>query len=237
MKRDRFFYSATAAIFLVLILLGFQHYIFGARLADGSPINPPMLAAIVAHSTAVFAWYLLYFAQTLLIATRNRRVHAKLGWSVLLIAGAIAVTGPLAAFRETTIENATVFDWPARPFLLVMLAEIALYLAFVTLGVLTRKQPRVHRPMMLLAGLSLISGATGRIPLVSSIFGLHQWMALFAPVAVLGGLFLLLRWAMTHSIDRVLAIGYAALVLSTLLVSRIAMTSLWDSVAGILIRH
>lgn len=237
MKRDRYFYSATAATFLALILLGFRHYIFGARLSDGSPILPLMLAAVIAHSTAVFAWYLLYFAQSLLIATRNRRVHARLGWSVLVIAGAIAVTGPLAAYRETVVENATVFEWPARPFLLVMLAEIALFLVFVILGVLTRKQPRMHRPMMLLAGLSLISGATARIPLVNSIFGLHQWLALFAPVTVLGGLFLLLRWAMTRSLDRVLATGYAALVLATLLVSRIAMTGLWDNLAGILVGH
>ena len=80
-----------------------------------------MLAAIVAHSSAIFAWFVLFFVQSLLIATQNRRVHMKLGWSVLVIASTIAVTGPFVAVRSTSLErNMPVFDWPARPFLLVM---------------------------------------------------------------------------------------------------------------------
>ena len=113
MKRDRFFYTCCAAIFLVLMVIGFRNYIFGGRLFNGSPINPAMLAAIVAHSSAVFAWFLLFFVQSLLIATQNRRLHMKLGWSVLVIASMIAVTGPVVAIRSTSLESITVFDWPA----------------------------------------------------------------------------------------------------------------------------
>jgi hypothetical protein len=237
MKRDRFFYTCSGAIFLVLIVIGFRNYIFAGRLFDGTPIKPAMLAAIVAHSSAIFAWFLLFFVQSLLIATQNRRVHMKLGWSVLAIASTIAVTGPFVAVRSTRVENTPVFDWPARPFLLVMLTEIALYVVFVAIGVVNRKRPRIHRPMMLLASLSLISGATGRIPLVNSIFGLHQWMALFGPVVALGGLCLLVRWAMTRSLDREFATGYAALITVSLIVSRMAMTNAWVSWAGIIVKR
>jgi hypothetical protein len=237
MKRDRFFYTCCAAIFLVLMVIGFRNYIFGGRLFNGSPINPAMLAAIVAHSSAVFAWFLPFFVQSLLIATQNRRLHMKLGWSVLVIASMIAVTGPVVAIRSTSLESITVFDWPARPFLLVMLTEIALYVIFVAIGVLNRTRPRIHRPMMLLASLSLMSGATGRIPLVNSIFGFHQWMALFGPVVALGGLCLLVRWAMTRTFEREFAIGYATLVVVTLAVSRLAITNVWVSWAGILAKQ
>lgn len=237
MKRDRFFYTCSGAIFLVLIVIGFRNYIFGGRLFNGAPIMPAMMAAIVVHSSAIFAWFLLFFVQSLLISTRNRRVHMKLGWSGLVIASMIAVTGPLVAFRSTRLENMPVFDWPALPFLLVMLTEIALYVVFVTIGVLNRKRPRLHRPMMLLASLSLISGATGRIPLVNSIFGFHQWMALFGPVAALGGLSLLVRWALTRSLEREFVVGYATLVAVTLAVSRLAMTNGWVSWAGIIVKN
>ncbi|MGA9801501.1 MAG: hypothetical protein WBQ68_20950 [Terriglobales bacterium] len=236
MKRDRFFYTCCGAIFLVLTVIGFRNYIFGGRLFNGAPINPAMLAAIVAHSSAVFAWFVLFFAQSLLIATQNRRVHMKLDWSVLVIASMIAVTGPFVAIRSTGLENMTVFDWPARPFLLVMLTEIALYVVFVVIGVLNRKRPRIHRPMMLLASLSLISGATGRIPLVNSIFGFHQWMALFGPVVALGGFCLLVRWVMTRTLEREFVAGYAILVAVTITVSRLAMTNAWVSWAGILVK-
>ncbi|MGC8548316.1 MAG: hypothetical protein ACP5M4_01340 [Acidobacteriaceae bacterium] len=237
MKRDRFFYTLAGAIFLVLIVIGFQHYIFHGRLSDNTPILPAMLVAIVAHSTAIFAWFLLFFVQALLISTRNRKIHMKLGWSVLVVATAIVLTGPIVAYSETVIEKTTVFDWPALPFLLVMLTEIFLYAVFVTIGVVYRKQPRIHRPMMLLAGLSLISGALVRIPLVNAIFGLHQWLGLFGPVTVLGGLFLLLRWAMTRRFEREYAVGYALLVAVTLMASQLAMTHAWISLAGVMVRH
>lgn len=236
MKLDRFFYTCCGTIFLVLTVIGFRNYMFGGRLSDGSPINPPMLAAIVAHSSAVFAWFVLFFLQSLLIATQNRRLHTKLGWSVLVIASMIALTGPIVAIRSTSLENIPVFDWPARPFLLVMLTEIALYVIFVAIGVLNRKRPRIHRPMMLLASLSLISGATARIPLVNSIFGFHKWMALFGPVVALGGFCLLVRWAITRTLEREFVVGYATLVAVTLVVSRLAITNVWVSLAGILVQ-
>lgn len=237
MKRDRFFYTIAGALFLVLIVIGFQHYIFHGRLSDNRPIMPAMLVAIVAHSTAIFAWFLLFFVQALLISTRNRRIHMKLGWGVLVVAAAIVLTGPIVALAETRLENATVFEWPALPFLLVMVTEIFLFTVFVSIGVFYRKQPRIHRPMMLLASLSLISGATARIPLVNAIFGTHQWMALFAPVVVLGGFLLLMRWAMTRRFEQEYALGYAAWIAVTLLASRLAMTHVWVSWAAAMAGH
>lgn len=236
MKRDRFFYTGAAAIFLVLIVAGFRQYIFGGRYFDGTPIGPAMLVTVVVHSTALFAWFVLFFVQSLLISVQNRRLHMKLGWSVLAIASSIAVTGSFVALRATRILNQAVFDWPARPFLLIMLSEIVLYVVFVVIGVLNRKRPRIHRPMMMLASLSLISGATGRIPLVNSIFGFHQWTALFGPVVALGGFFLLVRWAMTRSIEREFAAGFSALVALSLIASKVAMTTAWVSVAEIMLK-
>ena len=236
MKRDRYFYTCVGAVFLVLIVIGFRHYIFGGRLASGNPIMPGMLTAIVAHSTAVFAWFLLFFVQALLIPTQNRKVHMKLGWGGVAIAATIALTGPYAALCETRLEPYPVFDWPALSFLLVMLTEIALFVVFVTIGVLNRKRPRIHRPMMLLASLSLISGATGRIPLMYTIFGSHEWMGLFGPVAALGGIFLLARWALTRSLERTYAVGYAAMVVVSLAASTLAFTDVWGSLAATILK-
>ncbi|HEU5352088.1 MAG TPA: hypothetical protein VFU55_10865 [Terracidiphilus sp.] len=235
MRRDRFFYTGVGAVFLVLIVLGFQHYIFEGRLVDGNPIEPGMLAAVVAHSSAIFAWFLLYFVQALLIPTHNRKLHMKLGWGGVAIAATIAVTGPYVAIHSTRVVHEDVFDWPALPFLLVMLSEMALFVVFFTVGVLNRKRPRVHRPMMLLASLSMISGALARIPQVNSIFGLHEWMALFGPVAALGLVFLVARWAITRTLDREYAVGYAALVAVTLAASQLAMTGVWVSWAGMIV--
>jgi hypothetical protein len=237
MKPERFFYSAAGAIFLALIVIGFRHYIFEGRHFDGSPIDPSMLATVVAHSSAIFAWFVLFFVQALLISTQNRRVHMKLGWGVLVVAFTIAVTGWLVATRSIRlVPQQNIFDWPGPQFLLIMYTEIALFVAFVTIGVLNRKRPRVHRPMMLMASLVILTGATARIPQVNAIFGLHTWMALFGPVVALGALLLLVRLAMTRTIDREFASGYAALVLVTVIAGRLAVTNVWINWAGTILK-
>ena len=237
MKPERLFYTAAGAIFLVLTVIGFQHYIFAGRHSDGTPIDPSMLATVIAHSSAIFAWFVLFFVQALLISTQNRRLHMKLGWSVLVIASMIAMTGPIVATRSIrVVPSQNVFDWPGPQFLLVMYTEIVLYVVFVTIGVLNRKRPRIHRPMMLLASLVIITGATARIPRLNSIFGYHMWMALFGPVVILGAILFLVRLAMTRSLDREFAAGYAVFVVVTLVVSRLAVTNAWVSWAGIILK-
>ena len=238
MKRDRFFYVAAGAIFLVLIVLGFQQYIFHGKHVDGSPIAPVMLAIVVAHSSAIFLWFVGFFVQALLISTHNRRLHMTLGWGVVGIAALIVVTGPLVATRSLQVDpSQVVFDWPSAQFLLVMYTEIALFAAFVTIGVLNRKRPRIHRPMMLMASLAIVSGATARIAQVNSIFGVHLWMALFAPVVTLGVLLLVVRAAMTRSFDRPFATGLAVLAVVTLIAGRLAMTSTWVDWAGMILKR
>jgi hypothetical protein len=237
MKLDRLFYTAAGAIFLVVTVMGFQHYIFGGKHFDGSPIDRSILPTVVAHSSAIFAWYVLFFVQSLLISTNNRRLHMKLGWSVLVIASLIAVTGPLVATRSIRLNpDGGVFDWSGPQFLLIMYSEIALFVAFVTIGVVNRKRPRIHRPMMLLASLVILTGATGRIGFVHSIFGFHHWVALFGPVVGLGALLLLVRLIVTRSIDREFIAGYAVLVLVTIVVARLAMTNVWTDWAGTILK-
>ena len=238
MKPDRFFYTAAGAIFLVLIVLGFQHYIFHGKHSDESPIAPVMLAIVVAHSSAIFAWFVGFFVQALLISTHNRRVHMTLGWGVVGIAALIAVTGPLVAYRSIQVApEQVIFDWPGPQFLLVMFTEIALFAAFVTIGVLNRKRPRIHRPMMLMACIVIVSGATARIAQVGSIFGYHHWMGIFGPVVSLGALLLVVRAAMTRSFDRPFAMGLAVMVVVTLIAGRLAVTSTWVDWAGMILKR
>jgi hypothetical protein len=238
MKPDRFFYAAAGTIFLVLTVLGFQQYIFHGKHVDGSAIAPVMMAIVVAHSTAIFAWFVMFFVQALLISTHNRRLHMTLGWGVVGIAALIVVTAPLVAFRSIQVApEQVIFDWPGPQFLLVMYTEIALFAAFITIGVLNRKRPRIHRPMMLLASLAILSGATARIAQVGSIFGGHLWMALFGPVVCLGALLLAVRAAMTRSFDRPFAVGLATMAVVTLVAGKLATTNMWVDWAGIILKH
>ncbi len=144
----------------------------------------------------------------------------------------------MVAIRSTRTSafGAVVFDWPGSQILLIMLSEILMFVTFVVLGLVYRKQPRVHRPMMIMASLSMLSGATGRISWVNSIFGFHTWSALFGPVVTLGALLLVVRCLMARRADREFAFGYAGLALVSVVAAGLAGTEAWANLAGLILR-
>lgn len=238
MKPDRSFYAIAGAVFLLLMVIGFRHFIVGGTHVDGSPIDPAIRPVVVLHGTAIAAWFVLFFVQALLITVRDRRLHMKLGWSVLVIGAAIAVTGSLTAIRSVQVTPADFrfFNMEYRRFLLVMLTEIALYTFFVTAGFLTRKRPKIHRPMMLMASLAILAGATARIPWCWAVFGQDDWVGLFGPVFFLGAVLLLVRYAMTRNLDRWFAGGYAFLVVAYIASEKLSLTNTWLDWAGMILK-
>lgn len=109
-------------------------------------------------------------------------------------------------------------------FLLVMLTEIALFTAFVTIGIFARTKPRIHRSAMVLASLCLLAGATARMSFLHLAFGATGWIGLFGPVFCIGAVLLLIRCIATRSFDRWFALGYAFWVVTS---EKLAMTQAW----------
>ena len=237
MKPERYFYTSAGALFLLLTFIGFRHYILGGTHPDGSPFHPALLALVVLHSSAVFAWFVLFFLQSLLISVQNRRLHMKLGWSVLAIGSAIALTGPIVAVRSIQLTPPfSLFGWPYSRFLLIMLTEIVLFTTFVTIGVLNRRRPGIHRPMMLMASLALLSGATSRTPFFHAIFGDSTAAGFFGPVILIGALLVLTRLALTRRFDRWLVGGYATCMIVLITAGQLALTDTWGVWAATLLK-
>ena len=100
MRIDRFFYSGTAVIVLALLLAGFHPFFLHRTHFDGSAIDPSIFWIVATHGIAITAWFLLYLAQSLLIATWSRRLNVALGWSAIAVGIAVAGSGTLVAIRS-----------------------------------------------------------------------------------------------------------------------------------------
>jgi hypothetical protein len=237
-KTDRWFYSTAGAGFLIVMLVGFRAFIARGTGDAGRVIDPAIFRLDFIHGHAIAAWYVLFFIQSLLINVRNHRLHFKLGWSVVVIGLAIAVTGSWVAIRSVQITppNFHFFGIPYPRFLLVMLTEIALYTAFVTIGIFARKKPRIHRTAMLLASLCLLAGATARMSFLHPVFGATGWIGLFGPVFCLGAALLVIRCAMTRSIDHWFAIGYVCWVMIFIASVKLALTEAWSAGAAAVLK-
>lgn len=238
MKADRLFYSSAGGLFLLAMLAGFHLFITNGTGVAGRKIDPVIFPLVAVHGTAIALWYVLFFVQSVLITVRNRRLHMKLGWGAAAIALTIACTGTLVAIRSVQITPTAFqfFGMEYSRFLLLMLTEIAVFTFLVAAGLLVRKKPHIHRVMMLLASLSLLSGATARIPFLLSIFGETSWVGLFGPVFCLGAVLLLVRFATTYSFDRWFAAAYAFWVIVFVMAGQLAWTNAWSHLASKILR-
>lgn len=202
----------------------------------GRVIAPEIFTVVLVHGLAIAAWYGLSLVQSLLIATRNHRVHMKLGWSAVGIAFVVAVSGVMVAIRSVQATPDFVFyGMVYSDFLLVMFAEVLVYTIFVAVALWKRKRSQVHRPMMLLASLSLLLGATSRMPFLESIFPGHALLTFFGPVFALAALLLLVHSVLTRSFDRWFAAGYAFMVATYLGAELLSRTDWWGHLASGLI--
>jgi hypothetical protein len=106
----------------------------------------------------------------------------------------------------------------------VMLAQMIVFAAFVAAGLLWRRRPERHRAMMLLASLSILAGATVRMPFLHPVFGDGGWHGIFGPIFTLGVILIGARAWLTARVDRWISGGFVALVMAYVLATTVAVT-------------
>lgn len=226
---QRNFHTAAGLVMLTLMISGFLPFYTRAEGMAGRKIAPEIFNLVAFHGAFMTAWVVVFLAQAFLISSRKRSIHMKLGWGGVAIAFGVTITGFMIAVRSVRID-ATFQFWGMqyRQFLLVMLSEIALFTLFVLAGVVWRKRPEKHRAMMLLASLSILAGATVRMPVLFPIFGESGWRGIFGPVFALGAIFLLSRSLLRRSLDKWLAAGYVAMIVVYVTACLLAVGDGWD---------
>ena len=158
-RADRVFYSSFAVLIAVVIFAGFTPTFY----ARGSFYAlPPLTAFQLAHGVVFTSWVLLFAAQPLLIASRLRLWHKRLGVAGAVLAPVMVVTGlavTVALERSHAPE-----PWPTLlVHLFTNVAPLCAFAAFVALGVRRRSTSVEHKRWMLLATVILVPPATGRL--------------------------------------------------------------------------
>jgi len=233
-KADRLFYSTTSALILVILFVGFREFFTTGHGDGGRIINPQILPTVIVHGLSITAWYILVLVQSLLITLKNRRLHMKLGWVSVALVPVIAVSGVLVALRSARGAPAdfVFFGMPYRSdFVLIMLTEMVVFTLCVAAGLAYRKRPDIHRAMMLSASLSLLLGATARMPWVNALFGGQTRAGFFGPIFVFGAALVLVNSIRCRAFDRWLAVGFGGTVVLYLVAMLAGATPAWHQLA------
>jgi len=231
-----FFYSAAAGVNLLLLFIGFSPFFLHLQGESGRTIHPGMVIFDVVHGLSILAWYVLSLIQALLVASNNRRLHTKLGWLSVALIPLVAISSVMTALRSVgKIPELNFFQIPFPHFLLLMLTQVGVFLVCSIAGILLRKRPAVHRVLMLTSSLSLLLGATSRMPWLNDIFGGYVPAGYFGPVFVWGALLVVLGSIRLGKFDHRLAAGYALIVITNMVAYALSATTFWERCATALV--
>jgi hypothetical protein len=231
-QSERLFYVVAGSVMFIATAVGFRLFLAQGKGFGGGEITRQIVPLVVVHGLAMFSWISLFLLQSILILNGNRRLHMRIGVAGAVLAGVMVILGSATAILSTR-HNAEIYQpfGGARFFLATMLGEMLAFGTLAAIAVMYRRRAEIHRPMMLLASLMIISGSLGRCPYIVD-FALMPPLYVLGPALVLGAMFLVLQWAMMRVVSRWYALGYAALVIASFIFIAIGHSSLWNRIAG-----
>ena len=164
---DRPLYLLAAVIVPLVVLAGFArtYYLKGFF---ATPAMPSFLVHL--HGIVMTAWIVLFIVQVTLVAKRRTKTHQRLG---ILGAGLAALvfvvgilTGLYAAARFVNDPSLVPAGGPPPlPFLIIPLGDMLIFAILITVALYYRKRLDVHKRLMLLAAINIMTPAIARIPL------------------------------------------------------------------------
>lgn len=237
LEQERRFYVVASVLLLLATVVGFREFLLHGKGAGGIAIKPQILATVVFHGIVMLVWVALLLLQSLLVLTGRRRLHMTLGALGGLVAIAVVLSGlavaPLAARYNP--EGYEVFGG-ARYFLAFSLTAPVVFGVLVSIGFAWRGKPAVHRPMMLLATVAMMTGSFDRWPYLERLITLvdgYVPVVHWGPMLLFGALLFALHAAMTRKPNPWFAIGYTGVFVATLLATAIAGSATWNDIASL----
>jgi hypothetical protein len=233
---DRLFYVIAGSLMLVATAVGFRAFLAHGKAFGGDEITRQIVPLVVVHGVAMFSWIVLFLVQSILILNGNRRLHMRIGVAGAVLAVVIVILGSATAILSTRYnpEGYQIFGG-ARFFLAIMLGEMLSFGMLVGVAIIYRRRSDIHRPMMLLASLMIISGSLGRFPYIGQ-FAIMPPLYVLGPALALGALFLVVQWGMTRTFNRWYAVGYSAMVTASCIVIVIGHSATWNQIAVAILR-
>lgn len=162
-QAERRFYTGSAIVALAVVLIG-----FGRTYSGRLSVGPPMSGLVQVHAALFVGWMLFFVSQTSLIAARRTPTHRQLGWVGATLAAAMTVVGSITAIAAARRGHGPEAFGGPLAFLAISLGDLLIFAVCVTAAVVWRRQPVVHKRLMLLGTIAgLVPAAIGRLPLIT----------------------------------------------------------------------
>lgn len=157
---DRYFYFAMSLVTIGVVAYGF-HFTVNENFLRPSIPRPRMLWV---HATVFTAWLAFFLLQSLLVRTRNVRLHRRIGWFGLALGIAVFVVGIATTFVMVPFKRDVLHQTGGEAFMMVPLFDMLCFGSTFALAIHWRKKPEFHRRLVFIATCALTAAGWGRFP-------------------------------------------------------------------------
>lgn len=156
---DRGIYTWAAFAAVIIVFAGFARTYYLKSL-----FGAPALSTLVhVHGLVMTLWFTLFFVQVRLVAAHRIQTHKRLGYFGGALAIAVLAVGTMTAI--TAARNGATPGPPPLVFLTIPLGDMVVFATLVSLGLGYRNRPAIHKRLLLLSSLGIITAAIARIPI------------------------------------------------------------------------
>ena len=156
---DRRLYILAAILVPLIVIAGFARTYY-LKPFFHTPELPTRLVQL--HGLVMTAWVILFVVQIALVATRRVKVHQRLGTLGAFLAGLVVVVGILTALNAAARGSSP--GPPPLQFMIIPFGDMLIFSALIGMALYYRRKPQVHKRLMLLAAINLLTPAIARIP-------------------------------------------------------------------------
>lgn len=158
---ERPLYVLAAWFVAIVVFAGFARTFYLRFLFDTPDL--PLLWRI--HGALMTSWIALFVAQATLVAAKRTDLHRRLGIGGAVLAAIIVAVNASLGIAAARAGHAPAPGIPPLAFLAVPLFDAAVFAVLFGSALWFRRRSDVHKRLMLLAGLNILTPAVARLPL------------------------------------------------------------------------
>ena len=156
---DRRLYTWGALVAIAIVFAGFARTYF-LKTSFGTPA---LSTLVHVHGFVMTLWFVFFLMQVRLVAMHRTDLHRRTGVLGAFIAVAVLIVGV-----ATAITAAKLGKTPGPPpliFLVIPLEDMLVFALLVSAGLYFRSRSDVHKRLMLLSCVGILTAAVSRIPI------------------------------------------------------------------------
>jgi hypothetical protein len=224
---DRRVFALAAVLFPLIVLAGFARTYYLSGFSDAPPL-PSTLVHV--HGLLMTTWVILFVTQVWLVSAKRVWLHRRLGLGGVGLGILIVLTGVVTALRAAKFGSFSTPPGVDRlAFLIVPTFDLIVFVILFGAAIRYRRQPAIHKRLMLLTALNFLPPAIARIPIAALQALGPLWFFGFPTALILTWLVLDTR---RHGLNKVALAGALVLLASYPLRLMILGSETWRQIAG-----